>query len=209
LIDNQIIEQVSSLTFLGVHIHEHQDWKPRINIISLKIVKSVGAINKIKSLISATAWRTPYTVLWYYHIFNIATLSGQTCTYSINLENMLKHQKRAIRIIANVGYRDHTKPLFLKLKLLTIYDINKLQTGSLMYRCIFTPSTLPTVFQTYFTFNSGIHNHNTRIASKIHVSQARTKTRQMTLRQSEITLWNSLDDSIIHATSLQFFQKKV
>ena len=27
-----------------------------------------------------------------------------------------------IRIIANVGFRDHTKTLFFKLKLLTVYD---------------------------------------------------------------------------------------
>jgi hypothetical protein len=112
MIDNQIIEQVRSLTFLGVHIHEHLDWKPHINIISLKISKSIGAINKIKSLISATARRTLYCslVLPYIQYCNIIWAN----TYSINLEKILKHQKRAIRIIANVGYRDHTKPLFLK-----------------------------------------------------------------------------------------------
>ena len=30
-----------------------------------------------------------------------------------------------IRIIANVGFRDHTKTLSFKLKLLTVYDINR------------------------------------------------------------------------------------
>ena len=89
MIDNQIIEQVRSLTFLGVHIHEHLDWKPHINIISLKTSKSIGAINKIKSLISATARRTLYCslVLPYIQYCNIIWAN----TYSINLEKIFKN----------------------------------------------------------------------------------------------------------------------
>ena len=48
-IDDQLIEQVSSITFRGVHIHEHLDWKPHINSVSLKLSKSIGVINIIKS----------------------------------------------------------------------------------------------------------------------------------------------------------------
>ena len=50
-----------------------------------------------------------------------------------------------IRIIANVGFRDHTKTLFFKLKLLTVYDINKYRTGSFIFRCINYPYTLPPI----------------------------------------------------------------
>ena len=37
IIDDKQIEQVSSIIFLGVHIHEHLDWKPHINSVFLKI----------------------------------------------------------------------------------------------------------------------------------------------------------------------------
>ena len=67
-IDDQLIEQVSSITFRGVHIHEHLDWKPHINSVSLKMSKSIGVINKIKSFISATPRRSLYCTLVCYLI---------------------------------------------------------------------------------------------------------------------------------------------
>ena len=48
-------------------------------------------------------------------------------TYPTNLDKILKLQKRVVRIIANVGYRDHTRPLFSKFKLFDVYDVNKFQ----------------------------------------------------------------------------------
>ena len=129
-------------------------------------------------------------------------------TYSTNLEKILKLQKRMIRIIANVRYRDHTKPLFIKLKLLTVYDINKYQTGYFIFKCITCPYTLSLIFQTYFVYNDEIHNYNTRIASKLHVTQVRTTTRKMTLRQSGTLFWNSLDDAIIQSKNIKIFPKK-
>ena len=56
--------------------------------------------------------------------------------------------------------------------------------------------TLPPIFQTYFVHNEEIYNYNTRTASKLHVNQVRTTTRNMTLRQSGTLFWNSLDDTI-------------
>ena len=76
IIDNKQIEQVSSIIFLGVHIHEHLDWRPHINSVSLKMSKSIGLINKIRSLISATARIGCYTARSYYHIYNIVILFG-------------------------------------------------------------------------------------------------------------------------------------
>ena len=96
--------------------------------------KSIGLINKIRSLISATARRLLYCtlVLSYIQYCNIIWAK----TYSTNLEKIFKVQKRMIRIIAKVGFTDHTKTLFFKLKLLTVYDINRYQTGSFIFRCI-------------------------------------------------------------------------
>ena len=105
-----------------------------------------------------------------------------------------------IWIIANVGYRDHTKPLFIKLKLLTVYDINKYQTGSFIFKCVTCPYTLPLIFQTYFVYNDEIIIL-ARIASKLHVTQVRNTTRT--------SFWNSLDDTITQSKALKSFQKKL
>ena len=114
-----------------------------------------------------------------------------------------------IRIIANVGYRDHTKPLFVKLKLLNVFDINKYQTGSFIFKCINCPDILPNIFQTYFAHNHEIHTYNTRNATKLHVTKARTTTRKMTIKLSGTLFWNSLDNNITHSKTLKSFQKKL
>ena len=155
------------LSFKSICWSTHSQWQS----------KSIGLINKIRSLISATARRLLYCtlVLPYIQYWNIIWVK----TYSTNLEKIFKLQKRMIRIIANVGFGDHTKTLFFKLKLLTVYDINRYQTGSFIFRCINFPYTLPPIFQTYFVHNEEIHNYNTRTASKFHVNQVRTTTREM------------------------------
>ena len=96
-LDNQIIDQVNSTTFLGVHINQHLDWKPHINHIALKMSKSIGVINKTKSFISVNARRSLYCtlVLPYIQYCNIVWAKS----YTTNLEKILKLQKRVIRII--------------------------------------------------------------------------------------------------------------
>ena len=102
-----------------------------INNIALKMAKSIGVINKIKSFLSVTTRRTlNYSlVLPYIQYCNIVWAN----CYTTNLDKILKLQKRVIRIIVNAGYSDHTRPLFLKLKSLNVYEINKLATGSFVY----------------------------------------------------------------------------
>ena len=43
-------------------------------------------------------------------------------------------QKKAIRIVCNVKYRDHTPELFYYMKLLTIYQIILFKTGIFMHK---------------------------------------------------------------------------
>ena len=47
---------------------------------------------------------------------------------------LIKQQKRAVRIITNKRYRDHTNPLFLVCKLLKIVEIYKLELSKLMFK---------------------------------------------------------------------------
>jgi hypothetical protein len=61
------------------------------------------------------------------------------------------------KFIANVGYLSHTQPLVSKYDIFSIFELNKLQTGLLMFKCMKMKSLLPQTFQNYFTLNSDIH----------------------------------------------------
>ena len=55
--------------------------------------------------------------------------NGLGNTHTTNLMPLYLKQKKAIRILCNVKYRDHTPELFYNMKLLTIYQIIEFQTG--------------------------------------------------------------------------------
>ena len=76
-----------------------------------------------------------------------------------------------MHIITNSSWRAHTAPIFNKLKVLTLFDINKLQTVCFMFK-VFNQQ-LPNYFNDLP--NSDIHNYNTRQASDFHISFSRTK----------------------------------
>ena len=77
--------------------------------------------------------------------------------YTANLDKIIKLKKRIMRIIEN-GYMEHTRPLFLKLKLLNLYDINELATGTFVYECRRNnPLSLPSIFSDYLTLKAKVN----------------------------------------------------
>ena len=69
-------------------------------------------------------------------------------TYKSRIRDLILLQKRAVRIIDNAGYRDHTTSIFRKYKLLKLEDIIHLQTCILMYKA--DKGTLPGNIQQNF-----------------------------------------------------------
>ena len=72
--------------------------------------------------------------LYYSLIYPYITYCNSTwpSTYVTNL-NRICLQKRAARAITNSDYRVHSAPLFYKLGILDIYQINTLQRAKFMY----------------------------------------------------------------------------
>ena len=140
------------------------------------MAKTIGLIHKIQHCIGAKAKHTLYCslVLPYINYCNVVW----ACTYHSKLDKMYKLQKRVIRIIANVGYLSHTKSLFSKYRVLSVFELNKLQIGMLMFKCMKLKSTFPQFLQDYFILKSDIHPYETRGASGIHIIQARTNYRK-------------------------------
>lgn len=76
----------------------------------MKIAKPIGVINKVKDFILVHARRQLYCtlILPYLQYCNIV---WGNC-YSTNLDKIFKLQKRAVRIIANAGFADHTRQTY-------------------------------------------------------------------------------------------------
>jgi len=146
----------------------------------------------------------PYTVLLFILIWIIVTLLGHLIllSYSINYTEL----KKAVRLITNNVWYAHALPLFYKLKLLTLYDINKLQTACFTYLALH--HLLPTHFEHYFQLNSLIHEHNTRSSSNLHSVYHSTSLRSYTTIIKAPSIWNSLSLDIKNAKNIYSFKLK-
>ena len=74
-------------------------------------------------------------------------------------------QNKAIRIINNSTWKDHSNSnsLFLKYNILKIEDIYMLELSKFM--CLFHTNSLPEIFDTYFLSTEHAHHYNTRSKS--------------------------------------------
>jgi hypothetical protein len=86
-------------------------------------------------------------------------------TYVTNLNRIYYLQKRAVHAITNSDFRAHTAPLFMKLGILDIFQVNSLYIARFMF--CYHNEILPPVFHDLFhcTCNSQIHSYNTRSAN--------------------------------------------
>ena len=204
-IDNQCISKVTSAKFLGVHIDEHLTWSEHINVISKKISKNIGIISRVKHLMP----RNILVSLYYSLIYPYMSYCNVTwaSTYHTRLTILTTLQKRAIRIVCNVPFRAHTKPLFRDLKILHFDCINKLQIGIFMYKL--NSNLMVTSFDHWFCKNSEVHDHYTRSANKYHQESVRTTTRQHTIRIIGPLFWNSLPNELTSASTMYQFKYKL
>ena len=89
-------------------------------------------MNRLKFCIPSNILLTLYnSFLLPYLNYSIITWGGGSTAYC-NI--LLIIQKRAVRIISNVGHRDHTAPLFANLRMLKFNDLYHLNLGRFMYK---------------------------------------------------------------------------
>jgi hypothetical protein len=74
-------------------------------------------------------------------------------TYPTRLQNLLKIQKKIVRLMCFKSYTDHSEPLFFNIKILNIYKINDHLCSLFMYRCMNYNQNLPNLYNYYFIQN--------------------------------------------------------
>ena len=137
-----------------MHIDQHLTWKQHINHILKKISKSVGIIYKSRFYLSNKTKLSLYYTLIYPFITYCNTV--WLSTYVTNLNRIYYLQKRAVRAITNSDFRAHTAPLFAKLGILDIFQVNSLYIARFMF--CYHKEILPSVFHNLFLCSNQVHS---------------------------------------------------
>ena len=120
-IDGNSIDKITNFSFLGLTINENLTWKNHVNVISNKISRISGLLNRLKYYLPTN------TKL---HIYNSLVLPHCYCgflAWDFECNRIYELQKSSVRSIRNSKYNAHTDPLFKQLKLLKVEDIFTIQ----------------------------------------------------------------------------------
>ena len=125
-------------------------------------------------------------------------------TYKSNIEYMYRLQKKVVRIVCGVGYREHTNELFSELRILKLINIVKLRSACIMYKTY--TKLLPNNLQLLISLDSD-RGHITRQNNTFKQVFARTTLKSQCISVQGITLWNSLENSTKSANNILTFRK--
>jgi len=142
--------------FLGVHLQSNLKWKSHILNVCKKIAKGIFMLRRLKSDVTVDVLLSVYFAHIQSHILYGIVVWG--CDR--NIVKILLLQKRALRIICNVGRRAHCKPIFQKLGVLTVTSLYLLEL------LLYVKSNLSNI-----STNNCIHDHFTRQNSFLRSSQ--------------------------------------
>ena len=127
--------------------------------------------------------------------------------YTKYVNSLLKLQKRAVRLCTGSQYLAHTDPIFKRLRLLKVSDLNILQTAIFMFKL--RQHLLPCHFNRMFTCNWQIHSHNTRNSENFHLTNPRTTQSSRSIRHRGPDIWHSLSKDTKQCSFLSTFKRKV
>lgn len=193
VIDNQCIERVSSIKYLGCHIDNNLTFSNHVKIISSKIAKSVGVLNRIKDFVPKAVLRNIYFAIVQPYFYYCIIIWGNSADFLLN--NLKLLQKRAIRCISNSHYLAHTAELFKELKILKLNQLYNFNVAQYMFKTIHISNFDP-VLLGYINSNINRHFHSTRQVSNINLPFFKCQKSKCSLKYIGCRLWNGIDDDV-------------
>ena len=189
-INNHPIDFVSHFNFLGVYLDVHLNWHCHIDVISKKIAKVNGILNKLKHFLPRDILLLLYNSLILPHLNYGAMLWENNC------DKLFVLQKKALRIITCSRYNCHTNPLFKDLKLLKCPDICKLHAYKFCFKL--ENKQLPGYFHSgIFTKSSDIHDYFVRDQNKFILPLVRHEFAKSSVQFKISHFFNDIDDKLI------------
>ena len=163
----QIFES-TKIRYLGVILDNKLTWKYHIFELGKKLNRAVGMLYKLRRMnCSRQILLSLYFAIFQSHLTYGICLWGNADSSILN--KIFLSQKRAIRVIAGLDYRESTSEAFRELKILKVSDLFKTQFASVMWDQ--DHGALPACFGSTFKTISDIHHHFTRASSAQKLSE--------------------------------------
>ena len=126
-------------------INSKLNWNDHITTLCTKVSRNIGIIFKVRHNLNENTVLLLYCSLIqpYLDYCNFIWATG----HSNNLERLIENKEKDLRATTFTKWNAHTTPLFKHLNMLTVYDVNKLQTLCFVYKAV--NNLLPRHFNTF------------------------------------------------------------
>lgn len=166
---------------LGFWLDAKLTWTPHIASVCSKLSRVIYLLKKLRRQVTEPYLISTYHALFHSHLNYGLVLWG----HSGMCEDVLKLQKKALRVMTFSGYREHCRPLFARLGILTVYAQYVINSICLIRETVIKyPSRCDT------------HSHNTRHAKDIDVPRTRLIKSSDSFPLVAVKLYNKLPQKI-------------
>jgi len=182
ILNNKSISKVQSTKFLGVEIDEKLTWKNHISDVERKISSAIFLLRNIKYKINQKTSLMLYDSLINTQLSYCNMIWANT--FKTYTENLIRLQKRALRLCYHGQPFPKTTNLFCKTNRLPVSDIAKLQLAKIVYLFYNSPDELPYHIKLLFAKTSDIHTYSTRAMDnmQLHTHYFKTNIRKNTTK---------------------------
>ena len=193
-INNNKIEKVNCIEYLGVKIDDKLTWREHIKHIEGKLSSACGAIYRLRQTVRQECLRTFYFAHAYFHLQYSILAWFNTSNQCLQRVNSI-HGKLVRLMTLHGPLKDFyfsADEMFKNMDLLKIKDIFELELGKFMHRA--QSNELPENFEKYFTRIENMHSHNLRsIKNKtFYTKHTNTAKYKNWLTNSGVELWKNI-----------------
>ena len=204
LINEDQIESVDCVKYLGCYLDNNLNFKDHIGFISMKMSKSIGILHKLKDFVPQFILKKIYDILVHPYISYCILVWGGSASYLIN--NIILLQKRSVRCITNSDYLAHTSKLFCHLNILKFNDLFKYNIGQHMYKSVLFMEYDPFLLN-FINSNTNVHGHLTRYTSQITLPRFKCEMSKRSLLYLGCRFWNELNCQLKESNFFEFKRK--
>lgn len=107
---------VPAVTFLGVTLDPKLQWCEHVDALAGKLTRSIYLLRHLSRCVSAGVIRTAYFAVFHAHISYAILAWG----HSAGRHRVFGLQRRAVRVVSGLSYREDCKTAFIDLRVLTV-----------------------------------------------------------------------------------------
>ena len=183
--------------FLGLQIDSKLNWKAHVHNLSKKLNSSLFALRVLHTKIDAASIKQIYFAVFQSHLSYGILFWGNSSVSNVN--RLLLIQKKVIRLLAGLSYRESCREAFVQLKIMTVVNLY------LYVILLYVENNLEK-----FNANSANHSYGTR-AKNMYIRPPSHKTciYEKSVSYYGISLYNTLHNSFKIKTDNRTFKTKL